>query len=232
MANGEVSTCSGTFYDSQGTSSNYLNNEDYVYTFYPQTTGNAVRAVFTSFALQSSTGCVNDYLIIYDGTSIRIRRSAMYCGTTSPGTITACNASGALTFRFHSDAATVAQGWQATMSCVTLTPAYCAASGSLCDEYISNVVIGTISNASGCSGGYSNYTSLSTQIYKGIPSSLAVTNGLAYSGDELLHLGRLEPGHGFYRLRGRVKWPWEGRLISLRKLCLRKMQNMEISGCA
>jgi PKD repeat protein len=182
MANGEVSTCSGTFYDSQGTS-NYLNNEDYVYTFYPQTSGNAIRAVFSSFTLESSTNCINDYLIIYNGATIRDAQIGNYCGTTSPGTVTASSASGALTFRFHSNAATTAQGWQAAISCVAMTPAYCTAGSSLCDEYISNVVIGTISNASGCSGGYTNYTSLTAQVHKGAPSALTVTNGLAYAGD-------------------------------------------------
>jgi PKD repeat protein len=182
MTNGEVYTCSGTFYDSQGTS-NYLNNEDYVYTFYPQTEGNAVRAVFSAFSLESSTNCINDYLIIYNGPTIRDTQIGDYCGTTSPGTVTASNASGALTFRFHSNNATTGAGWQAAMSCVTMTPAFCAASGGTCDEYISHVTIGTISNASGCSGGYTNYTSLIAQVFKGVPSAITVTNGLAYAGD-------------------------------------------------
>jgi PKD repeat protein len=182
MANGEVTTCSGTFYDSQGTS-NYLNNEDYIYTFYPQTTGNAIRAVFSAFALENSTNCINDYLDIYNGSTIRDAVIGNYCGTTSPGTVTASNANGALTFRFHSNGATTAQGWQAALSCVALTPAYCAASGGTCDEYISNVTIGSISNGSGCSGGYTNYTSLTAQVYRGLPSALTVTNGLAYAGD-------------------------------------------------
>jgi PKD repeat protein len=178
MANGEVYTCSGTFYDSQGTS-NYLNNEDYTFTFYPQTPGNAVRAVFSSFALESSTNCINDYLIIYNGTNIRDSQIGDYCGTTSPGTVTASNPAGALTFRFHSNSATTAQGWQATLSCVAITPAYCAASGGSCAEYISNVSIGTISNSSGCSGGFANYTSLTARVYKGVASTLAVTNGVS-----------------------------------------------------
>jgi hypothetical protein len=64
-----------------------------------------------------------------------------------------------------------------------MTPAYCAASGGTCDEYISHVTIGSISNASGCSGGYTNYTSLTAQVYKGVSSTLTVANGLAYTGD-------------------------------------------------
>jgi PKD repeat protein len=181
MTNGEVSTCSGTFYDSQGTG-NYVVGEDYLFTIYPQTSGNAIRAVFTVFALEASTNCMYDYLYIYNGTSIQDPEIGRYCGTTSPGTVTASNASGALTFLFNSNMTNVAQGWQATISCVTLTPAYCAASSGVCDEYISQVTLGSISNASGCTG-YTNYTSLSTQVSFGAPSLLSVTNGLPYVND-------------------------------------------------
>jgi PKD repeat protein len=186
MTNGSVYTCSGTFYDSQGTS-NYLNNENYTFTFYPQTSGNAVRAVFTTFALEASTYCSNDYLIIYDGTATTDPEIGRYCGTASPGIVTATNASGALTFLFRSDTANIAAGWQATMSCVSMTPAWCAASGGSCDEYISHVIIGSINNSSGCSGGYSDYSSISTRVYRGVPVSISVTNGLTYPED-LCHI--------------------------------------------
>lgn len=180
MANGNVYTCSGTFYDSQGTGS-YLNNENYTFTFYPQTAGNAVRAVFSAFALENSTNCINDYLVIYDGPTIRDTQIGDYCSNSSPGTVTASNASGALTFRFHSNGSSTAQGWQAAISCVPVTPAYCAASGG-CFEYISQVSIGTISNASACSG-YANYTSQTAQVYKLVPTSITVINGSPYSTD-------------------------------------------------
>ncbi len=61
---------------------------------------------------------------------------------------------------------------------------YCTAGGVSCDEYISNVAIGTINNASGCSGGYTDYTSLSTNIIVGQALGLVVTNGnTGYSDD-------------------------------------------------
>jgi PKD repeat protein len=182
MTDGLVYTCGGTFYDSQGTS-NYLNNEHSIFTFFPQTSGNAVRAAFTTFELEASAYCSNDFLIIYDGTATTDPEIGRYCGTTSPGTVTATNASGALTFLFQSDAETTAPGWQATISCVSITPAWCAASGGFCDEYISHVTIGSINNSSSCSGGYSDYSSISTQVYRGVPVSLSITNGNSYSED-------------------------------------------------
>ncbi len=53
--------------------------------------------------------------------------------------------------------------------------AYCAASGG-CDEYISNVTIGTINNSSGCTG-YGDYTSLSTEVSSGETYAITITNG-------------------------------------------------------
>ena len=183
ITDGEVYTCSGTFYDSQG-GSNYLNNEDFLYTIYPQTPGNAIRAVFSSFNLENSTNCIYDYLVIYNGSSINSPQIGRYCGNTSPGTVTASNPSGALTFLFHSDYVTTGAGWQAAISCVSITPAYCTASAG-CDEHISQVTIGSISNSSTCTGGgYANYTAISTPVAKGVTYALSVTNGTPYTGDE------------------------------------------------
>lgn len=64
--------------------------------------------------------------------------------------------------------------------------AYCTASGG-CDEYITNVVFNTISNNSGTcsSGGYANYTNLSTNVNVGQTYSLTITIGNYYSGDDI-----------------------------------------------
>jgi PKD repeat protein len=40
-----------------------------------------------------------------------------YCGTNSPGTVTATNTQGALTFVFHSDVSVTLSGWAANVSC-------------------------------------------------------------------------------------------------------------------
>ncbi|MHC1778108.1 MAG: carboxypeptidase regulatory-like domain-containing protein [Lentimicrobium sp.] len=59
--------------------------------------------------------------------------------------------------------------------------AYCAASGG-CDEYIGTVQFGTINNTSGC-GGYTDFTSISTELVKGETYPITVTNPTPYSTD-------------------------------------------------
>ena len=64
---------------------------------------------------------------------------------------------------------------------------YCAAGATTCDEFISNVVVGSISNATGCGlvGGYSDYTAQSTNMTIGVGYGITVTNGnTAYATDE------------------------------------------------
>ena len=116
MSNTTVTTCSGLFYDSGGPNSDYTNNLTYTMTFYPQTEGASIRVVFSEFNTESGY----DYLYIYDGTSTSATQIGRYDGTTSPGTVTAANSEGALTFKFTSDQGVVAAGWFATVSCVTL----------------------------------------------------------------------------------------------------------------
>ncbi len=65
----------------------------------------------------------------------------------------------------------------------TTTAAYCAASGTTCDEYISKVQVGTINNSSTC-GNYVDYTSISTEMVKTVGYPITVTNGLPYTSDQ------------------------------------------------
>ena len=116
MSNTTVTTCSGLFYDSGGPNSDYANNLTYTMTFYPQTEGASIRVVFSEFNTESGY----DYLYIYDGTSTSATQIGRYDGTTSPGTVTATNSAGALTFRFTSDQGVTAAGWVASVACVTL----------------------------------------------------------------------------------------------------------------
>ncbi|MFZ4707588.1 MAG: GEVED domain-containing protein [Bacteroidales bacterium] len=63
-------------------------------------------------------------------------------------------------------------------------PTYCSAGSSLCDEYISNVTIGTINNTTSCStGGYSNFTSVTTDLVEGSTLPITVTNGRPFIDD-------------------------------------------------
>ena len=83
-------------------------------TFYPETEGAAINVAFSQFNTESGY----DYLYIYNGTSTSATLIGQYSGTTSPGSVTATNAEGALTFHFTSDSYTTAAGWVATVSCV------------------------------------------------------------------------------------------------------------------
>ena len=114
MQNGEVTTCSGLFYDSGGANSNYDDNLDYTMTFYPETPNASITVAFSEFNTESNY----DFLYIYNGTSTSSTLIGQYSGTTNPGTVTATNDEGALTFHFTSDVNTNRAGWVATVSCV------------------------------------------------------------------------------------------------------------------
>ena len=112
MTNGTVTTCTGNFYDSGGPSGNYANNENFTETFYPSTAGSMIRFTFNTFNTESGY----DYLRIYNGTTTAAPLIGTYNGTTGPGTVTASNASGALTFNFTSDGSVTPAGWSASIS--------------------------------------------------------------------------------------------------------------------
>jgi hypothetical protein len=60
----------------------------------------------------------------------------------------------------------------------------CAAGSDLCLEYIGQVQIGTIDNSSDCSeGGYADYTSLFTNMYKTVGYSITITNPNYFNDD-------------------------------------------------
>lgn len=98
-------------------------------------------------------------------------------GTTY--TVTGLTASTAYTFYVRAkDAAGNASTNSNTVSVTTLaagTAGYCASQGgNFSDEYISKVVLGSINNTSGASG-YSNFTSITTNLVKGTAATITVT---------------------------------------------------------
>ncbi len=119
MQNGSFTVCSGNFYDSGGADADYSNNEDYVMTFFPDTSNAKLIADFTAFDVEPEYSCNYDYLKIYNGSSTNATPIGTYCGTDSPGKITATNSEGALTFKFHSDGMVTHSGWKAVLSCDT-----------------------------------------------------------------------------------------------------------------
>jgi len=117
MRTGTFYTCTGNFYDSGGSGANYTNGEDYTITFKPCVPAGKVKVQFTAFNVETQSSCNNDYLLVYNGESTSAPLVGKYCGTTSPGTVTASGSSGALTFRFVSNASTNRAGWAANISC-------------------------------------------------------------------------------------------------------------------
>ncbi len=68
-----------------------------------------------------------------------------------------------------------------TVDCTPTQAVACAASGG-CDEYISQVTIGSIDNATACTG-YGDYTDMSTEVTPGESYAISVGNGNGYSSD-------------------------------------------------
>ena len=61
---------------------------------------------------------------------------------------------------------------------------YCNAGSNICDEYISNVSIGSINNTSACStNGYADYTAISTNITQGTSLPINIANPMPYAQD-------------------------------------------------
>ena len=153
MQNGTVTTCSAMFYDNGGPNGNYSNNKNYTMTFLPASPDGILEAIFEEFMLENDY----DFLDIYDGSSTSAPHIGQYTGTDSPGTVTATNSEGALTFRFTSDYGVNEPGWKATVRCVgTYDPIMLEISA---EPYV--VVLGESSQLSVvATGGSGSYTYL------------------------------------------------------------------------
>jgi len=117
MNNTTITTCGGIFYDSGSANANYGDNEDYSMTFYPGEENKMIECEFLSFDVEYQSSCDYDYLEIYNGEDETATLIGKFCGTVSPGIVTADNDAGALTFVFHSDYNTTGAGWEAVVSC-------------------------------------------------------------------------------------------------------------------
>ena len=114
MHNGTIETCNAFFYDNGGPNGSYSNNKDYTLTFKPAIEGNKISVNFLEFSIEAGF----DYLYVYNGSSTNAPLIGQYDGTNSPGTVTATNDEGTLTFRFTSDQGVTSIGWVATVTCV------------------------------------------------------------------------------------------------------------------
>ena len=112
-----ITTCSGIFTDSGGTSGNYSNDENNSVTF---TSGNGGNLVFNfnEFELENrgSNNCW-DTLTIYDGENASATKIGDFCSNNAPTVITSSGTS--LHFVFDSDGSELRAGWNATISCTT-----------------------------------------------------------------------------------------------------------------
>ena len=114
MHDGTIETCDGLFYDDGGANSNYGDNKNLTMTIMPGTPGGIVEVTFLEFYTEANF----DHLYIYDGTSTSATSLGQFNGSNNPGTVTATNPEGALTFRFTSDYSVNNSGWVATIRCV------------------------------------------------------------------------------------------------------------------
>ena len=114
MHNGTATTCNAMFYDNGGPNDNYGHRKNYTMTFFPEDSNHRITVNFLRFETEEGY----DYLYIYDGASTSATLIGTFDGTNSPGSVTATNASGALTFRFTSDMGVNAEGWVAQVSCI------------------------------------------------------------------------------------------------------------------
>ncbi len=107
----KADSCSGIIHDFGGPTKDYYNNEDYTWTIAPPG-ATAINVNFSMFDVEANF----DTLWIYDGQTTGATLIGAYTGTNSPGSFT--TSTGAITFRFKSDGATVAPGFNATYSCI------------------------------------------------------------------------------------------------------------------
>lgn len=119
---------------------------------------------------------------VYSGTTL--------LGTATGTTYTASGLTASTTYSFTVKAKDAAGNLSAASNAVSVTTSaatatYCASKGnSVADEYIGRVQIGTINNASTGGTGYSDFTSISTNVTKGSATAITITptwTGSTYS---------------------------------------------------
>jgi hypothetical protein len=120
IGNSNVSTCSGTFYDSGGLFGEYQDNEFYTYTICSSSSGDCIKLDFLTFQTESGL----DVLSVYDGPNTLSPLLGTYSGSTLPPSL--ISTSGCLTFVFDSDGSVTYPGWSAAISCISCGGGPCA----------------------------------------------------------------------------------------------------------
>jgi len=115
--NGDLQTaCSGTIYDSGGSSSDYGPDQDAQITISP-IGASTVDLNFVLFDIEPGTGtsCDYDYIDIYDGPNASSPLIGKYCNNNIPTTVSSTGSS--ITLVFHSDPGLEMAGYQIDWSC-------------------------------------------------------------------------------------------------------------------
>ncbi len=195
--------CTGTFFDSGGSGSDYNDGESRTFTISP---GSDVTMTFTSFDVENHGSCGYDYMSIYDGPNTSSTLIGTYCGTTSPGTVT--STTGSLTIYFDSDGGVTEPGWEATWTCCSVNSgSIAAATDPICNGNSTNLTL------SGHDGGaalqwqsspddatWSDIGGATSATYSASPSAdtyyrVELTNGCTvYSGSYLLNVSNSTAG--------------------------------------
>lgn len=113
IGDGDLTQCTGTIYDTGGSSGDYSNSEYEVET-YCSDAGNCLSLTFNTFTTESGY----DDLTIYDGTTTSDPVIGVYDGSDLSG-VTISSSTGCLTLEWDSDGSTVDPGWEADISCGT-----------------------------------------------------------------------------------------------------------------
>lgn len=103
--------CEDYFSDNGGPLGKYYNNENWIYTIAPKNPA-VLKMVFSDFELEQDY----DFLSIYDGLDTLSPLIGRYTGNSGPQD-TLISTTGAFTFHFISDGATVKEGWNARWTC-------------------------------------------------------------------------------------------------------------------
>jgi bacillolysin len=108
-------TCAGILYDNGGPTGAYTANYNGTMTIAP-TGAVSVSLEFLEFSVEAATGCIYDYMIVYDGPSTGSPAIGTYCNTVPPPSV--INSTGnAITIQFSSDEGLEEDGFKIAWQC-------------------------------------------------------------------------------------------------------------------
>ncbi len=180
-------------YTRQGNRNPYIDNPSYVNMVWgggaPDTTAPtaptnlaSANITTTTFTLSWTASTDNVGVTGYDVYQAGVLKTSV---TTTSASITGLTASTTYSFTVKAkDAAGNVSAASNALNVTTASPTYCTSKGgSVADEYIGRVQLGTINNTSTGNNGYTDFTSISTDLTKGTSATIIVTptwTGSAY----------------------------------------------------